>query len=250
MADELRIPDNPSAITADWLRSALSIGAGSRIPPVREVTLEEIGAGVGMVGRLLRCRLTYRDDDGFAPASIIVKLPSPDDNTRQTARQLRLYEREYDFYRALAPHVRARTPALMYGDFDGEDHSFVLLLEDLGHMESADQVAGASEWQAMAAVRAAAGFHGQFWDRIDQPPISEVHVPSTPEQHVMVQSLYRRSLTRVFELFGDHFSTPMRMRWRNHTAPSWRNTLPLWRVRGADAHPRRFPVGQYAFRPR
>lgn len=210
MSDELHIPDNPRAITADWLHRALSNGTGSRIPPIREVTMEEIGAGLGMVGTLLRCHLTYQDGAGFAPASLIVKLPSPDENTRRTARQLRLYQREYDFYRALAPHVDVQTPALLYGDFNVADHTFVLLLEDLGHMESADQVDGASERQAMSAVRAAAGFHGQFWNRVNRPPVSEVHVPSTPEQHAMMQSVYQRSLPRACELFGDHFPTSMR----------------------------------------
>ncbi len=210
MADALNIPEDRDALTADWLRRALSVGAGSFVPPIHDVAYEEIGAGVGMVGSIVRCYLTYRSGEGFAPSSVIAKQPSSDGNTRRTARQLRLYEREWDFYRVLAPVAPVRSPSLMYGDFDPCTHNFVLILEDLGHMRTADQVDGASERQAMAAIRAAGRLHGQFWDRVDQPPVAAVHSPPAPEHHAMTQSVYRRSLPKAFDLFSDQFSAPMR----------------------------------------
>ena len=210
MADVLNIPENQDDITAEWVQQALALGAGSDVPPIRGVVIEEIGTGIGMVGRLLRCHLTYAGGTGSAPQAMVIKLPSLDDNTRRTARQLRLYQREYDFYRVLAPHVPMRSPELLYGDFDEGDHNFVLMLEDLGHLDAADQVGGANEEQAMVAIQAAARIHGRYWGQVDQPPVSTVHAPPTPEQYAIAQSVYQLSLPRAFELLGNYFSATMR----------------------------------------
>ena len=201
-----------------------------------------------MVGRILRCRIAYKSAPGFAPESIIAKLPSADDNTRQTARQLQLYQREFDFYRVLSAFVPVRTPALVYGDFDSSTHEFVLLLEDLGEMASVDQVEGATEDQVFSAIRTAAELHAQFWGRVDRPPVYGVYAPPSPERHAMVQAVYQASLPRVFDIFSDHFTGPAsacRILW----FPS-RRTFCRDGRRTADAHSRRFPVGQYVLRRR
>ena len=205
-----RIPENEEAITADWLHRALSVRGDPGIPPITSVEVDEIGTGIGMVGRILRCHLTYRDAGERAPGTIIIKLPSTDDNTRLTARQLQLYQREWDFYRTLAGSVPVRTPAMLYGDFDPVTHNFVLLLEDLGCLATIDQVEGARAEQALAAVLAAARLHGEFWDRVDRPPVSTVHFPMTPERYALVQALYQASLPRFFDLFEDQLTESMR----------------------------------------
>ena len=77
MADVLNIPENQDDITAEWVQQALALGAGSDVPPIRGVVIEEIGSGIGMVGRFLRCHLTYADWRDSAPQTVIViKLPS------------------------------------------------------------------------------------------------------------------------------------------------------------------------------
>lgn len=210
MVQELYIPENEDTINGDWLQQALAAGGYSDVPAITGVSFEEIGVGVGMVGRLLRCHVAYQSEADFAPLTIVIKLPSADDNTRRTAHQLQLYQREFDFYRTLATSVPIRTPALLYGDFDALTHDFVLLLEDMGHMDTVDQVGGATEDRAMVAIRAAAQMHARYWDRIDQPPVSTVHSPPGPERHAMVQAVYQASLPRVFHLFEDQFTVPMR----------------------------------------
>ena len=99
------IPDGPTSITASWLRQALSAGVASDLPAIKEVDVEGVGAGVGLMGEVLRCRLTYEDDAPFAPDSVIVKLPSPHPKNLKMSKLLQLYKREYSFYIRLAPHV-------------------------------------------------------------------------------------------------------------------------------------------------
>ncbi len=204
------IPQHINELTAEWLRRALVAGGNCHVPKIRDVSVQQIGAGVGMVGTLLRCTLTYDEPTDAAPATVIVKIPSADDNTRLTARRFGLYQREFAFYRFLSSVAPVRSPDLLYGDFDADTHNFVLVLEDLGHLTAADQIQGASERQAMAAVQAAARLHGRFWGRVDQPPVSEVYQPTTPERHGIMQAVYQASLPRVLELFGDQFPDSMR----------------------------------------
>jgi aminoglycoside/choline kinase family phosphotransferase len=210
MATKPTMPEPEHGITAAWMQQALAAGGNSEFPAIKDILLEDIGAGVGLVGTILRCHLTYNDADANGPASVIVKLPSTHQETLQTARSLRLYQREYAFYRRLAPHVPMRAPALLYGDFDDESHRFVLLLEDLRHMTTADQIDGASATQAKTAIRAAARLHGRYWNQEDRPPLSGFRDSANPAPHSLVQAVYQASLAPALERFGQLFTDPMR----------------------------------------
>ena len=209
------MPESERDITADWMQQALAAGGLSAADEVEAVDVENIGAGVGMVGTILRCRLSWRSAAAAAPESVIVKLHSSHPETVQTARRLLLYRREYDFYRQLAADVPLRAPALFYGDFDDHDHRFALVLEDLRGMTPVDQVAGASAAQAKMAVRAIARMHGRYWDRVDQEPVSSFRESSGPERRRLVQHVYQASLSSAFERLGYLFS--QRMRWLAET---------------------------------
>lgn len=192
------------------MQQALTAGGLSASPAVAAVDVENIGAGVGLVGTILRCHLSYRGDAASVPASVIVKLHSAHAETVQTARRLQLYRREYSFYRQMAPDVPLRSPGLIYGDFDDGDHRFVLVLQDLRSMATVDQIDGANAAPAMTAVRAIARMHGRYWNRVDQPPVAGFHDAATPERRRLVQHVYQASLPSAFERLGDLFPEPMR----------------------------------------
>ncbi len=210
MVDKPAIPENRHGVTVAWMQQALLSGFNPDSPTIKDVLLEDIGGGVGLVGKILRCHLTYRDADSGGPESLIVKLPSSHPETMETARRLRLYQREYAFYTTLAPDIPLRSPQLWYGDFDDRSHRFVLVLEDLRSSTTADQIEGASKAQARTAVRAIAEMHALYWDRVDRPPVSGFHNSSTPERHSLVQAVYQSSLPTVLERFGHLFSDSMR----------------------------------------
>ncbi len=192
------------------MQQALTAGGLSAATAVAAVDVENIGAGVGMVGTILRCHLSYAGDVANVPESVIVKLHSSHPETVQTARRLQLYRREYSFYRQMAPDVPLRSPALLYGDFDDGDHRFVLVLEDLRGMASVDQIDGANAAQATTAARAIARMHGRYWNRVDQPPVAGFRDAATPERRRLVQHVYQASLPAAFERLGDLFPEPMR----------------------------------------
>ena len=208
------IPDGPTSITTAWLNQALSAGVASDLPALlpalKEVDVDVVGAGVGLMGEVLRCRLTYEDDAPSAPGSVIVKLPSSHPRNLKMSKLLQLYKREYSFYIRLAPHVPIHVAALYYGDFEERGHRFVLVLEDLRGMETGNRLEGATERQAKVAIRAIARLHGRYWNKVDRPPVAGLHYSLHPKHRPLVQLSYLRCLVPTLKNFGGLFSGDMR----------------------------------------
>ena len=220
MTDHPAIPDSGNAITVDWMRQALAAGGALEVPPITAIVVEPIGIGLGLLADILRCHLTYEDGAGSgspgvdparseAPASVVVKLPSSEPKSRRLCKRFSLYQREYDYYRRLAPHVPLRTPTLLYGDFEPRSDRFVLVLEDLRAMSTADQIVGATAEQARRAVRGIAKLHGHYWNKVDQPPLSGFRVELRPKYRPLVQIVYLVNLLATLHRFGGVFSKEM-----------------------------------------
>jgi len=160
----LAIPVAIGDIDALWLTRAL----GSVLPDgvqVSSFSVEPIGVGVGLLGLLYRLAVEYRGDrDQVGPPTVVVKLPVLIDATRQVSRAYRFYEKEVAFYRALAADTPLRTPQVYFGAHDLNTDNFVLVLEDVGHLRAADQLAGCDRDDAIAAVVALAWHHARFWN--------------------------------------------------------------------------------------
>ena len=199
------IPAAQSNLTADWLRAALLAGGWTNCPPIHRLTCESIGEGVGLMGEILRCELTFAQDSGL-PESVIVKLASEKPQNRRLGRRFELYLREYRFYNDLASESPLRSPALLYGDFDARSHRFVLVLEDLRGLTAADQVHGASPRQVKCAVRAAASLHGKYWNRVEPLTGSGFEETLAPRVWMRLQVFYLLCLPRALRLLADWWS--------------------------------------------
>lgn len=210
MTDHPTIPGSAAAVTADWMQQALAAADVLDVPPIKDLTVEPIGTGLGLLADLLRCHLTYHDHAGAAggearlkrPATVIVKLPSSEAKSRRLCKRFELYKRECHYYRRLATHVPLRTPTLLYGDYEPRRDRFVLVLEDLGAMATADQIDGATVEQARRAVRGIARLAGHYWNKVDQPALTGSRVELSPTYRPLVQIVYLANLVRTMRLFG------------------------------------------------
>ena len=152
------IPASTDEVTAKWLAGALDL-------PIASIQKEPIGVGVGLLGELLRVTLTYKADrPADAPESVVVKMPTHAPANKAIGMAFRFYERELRFFEEVAPTARVKVPAVLHSAMDLGTERFVLVLEDLSHLELADQVAGMTVEQAIAAVQAIAPFHAQWWE--------------------------------------------------------------------------------------
>ena len=160
-------------------------GSGTRAAEPKRI-------GVGMIGANYRVGLSSPDPN--VPKSVVVKLPSPEPESRAAGISHRTYEREAKFYMHLASRVDIRRPHCHWVEFDEDTHDFVLVLEDLAPSEPGDQLTGCTIEQARLAVVELAGLHGPMWA---DPKLFDI------------DWLQRRADTAAAELLGGAYSMLM-----------------------------------------
>ncbi|BBZ75155.1 hypothetical protein MANY_04920 [Mycolicibacterium anyangense] len=165
-------------ITAPWLTAKLrESGALSPTDDVVDVRPEPIGEGVGFLSHLFRLHLTQ---SGNGPSTVVVKLPTSTDYL-QLAMAIGAYKREIAFYADVAPSCPLRTPAVHAAEINSEETEFVLLIEDLGHLENGDHLAGIPYDRARAMIDQLAMFHGWAWNRTtDRPDLAAFEPIDSP----------------------------------------------------------------------
>jgi len=203
------IPRDRSGITPAWMRHSLAAG-GACVPELADLSVEDVGAGAGQMGEVLRCRLTWEDAAPDLPGSVIVKLPSMSPRTRRISRGMRLYKREYVFYRHIAPEAPVRSPRMLYGSYDARRDDFVLVLEDLAGMVSEDILEGAGPERTRSALRSIAALHGRYWNRVHAPPLSNRCEVIGTRIRVLAQIAYLAALPRTLDRFGTAFTPETR----------------------------------------
>lgn len=173
-------PHHPEEITAAWL--ADKVGA-----PVSDFSLEQIGVGVGLLGRLYRISLT---GDASTPRTVVAKFQTLDEVARaNVATPLGFYANEVNFYSGGAEYTPITTARAFAAEFDETTHDFVLLLEDVSDRRCADQTAGCAIADAEVAVDALAAHHARFWesDFREIPWVKSYLVPPYPQ---VIQAIF------------------------------------------------------------
>jgi hypothetical protein len=176
MSSNVEMRDVPLPLSIDHVSPEwLSVALGAEFPgiDIASYSVETVGTGVGLMGLLYRVTPEYPRPSSDYPDSVIIKLPVLLDGTRQVAAVYRHYEKEVRFYAELAQRTSVATAAVYHGTHDVTTDNFVLIMEDLGHLRTADQVAGCDPEDAKAAMVALARHHASFWD--DPAVVGDAH---------------------------------------------------------------------------
>ncbi len=199
------LPASRDDITASWMRRALVAGGLADCAPVEKLVFEDMDAiDQGAVSDTFRAEIAYRKGGGRpGPETVIVKLPTAKRSVRRTSWLMSVYKVECEFYLRIAVNAPVATPALLYGDFNPKDHSFVLLLADLAGMESVQFRDGANPDQVMTAIRAAARLHAAFWDREGSLVLARIPKFASLWRRVLLQLYYLAMLGHALDRFGD-----------------------------------------------
>ncbi len=198
-AGTVPLPADVTGLDAAFMTVALRRGGAD--VTVDSVTAEPFPTGTGFLGDHARLHLTY--DGAPGPGTVVAKLPPADEGGRTVGRLLGVWWREHRFYTDLAPGSGLPVPACHFSGADRERERYVLLLDDLTDRSvTVDQVAGASDAQADAAVDALAVLHARWWDRAGDelawmPSIGAPAVGSALQEAVVA------SLGRFGGRFGD-----------------------------------------------
>ena len=193
-------PVDPQFVTPQWLSEILDAD-------VQACRLEQIGIGVGLLGRLYRVHL----DGTNVPASVVLKFPTLDQQARSAlAEDLEFYLREVRFYQhvGLANPLPPARP--YFAAIDDATHDFVLVLEDLGRLRVADQTVGCTPGDAETVVDAIARHHAYWWenDRLAAMPWLKPY--ATPPFPAVLAANAEAAWPRFLDLVGGDLSSEMR----------------------------------------
>ncbi|CQD20159.1 aminoglycoside phosphotransferase [Mycobacterium lentiflavum] len=161
---EAVLADSTLDLTPAWFTAALR--EGGAIGPHTEVVAADAALfGTGQFGLVARAELKYDDNASGAPASVIVKLPSADQGSRELGIAIGAYEAEVRFYLEIAPRSGIDVPRSHWASFEPGTGRVTLLLEDLTDgWEVGDALAGGTVAQTEAALDQIARLHGDLWD--------------------------------------------------------------------------------------
>ena len=193
-------PVDPQFVTPQWLSEVLG-------GEVRDIRLEQIGIGVGLLGRLYRVHLDGTD----VPGSVVLKLPTLDKRARSAlGEDLELYLREVHFYNEIGLSNPLPPARPYFAAIDAATHDFILVLEDLHRLRVNDQTVGCTPGDAEMFVDAIARHHAHWWesDRLATLPWL-INLTDSPFAAVVAENA-EAAWPRFFELVGGDLSPQMR----------------------------------------
>ena len=188
---------DPCGVDAAWMTSQLQ--AAGLLVDGAVTGLVGTPVGNGMVGTSIRYVIEYDAVEATAPTSLVGKFPASDSVSRQSGASMRLYLRETNFYRHIAPTVSIRTPRVIANHFDDTTHDFVLLFEDLTPARGGDQLHGCTPEDAATAMQEIAALHGPCWG---DPALDTLDWLALPEPSALAIA---QSLPAVTEMFRERF---------------------------------------------
>ena len=230
------IPQEGSEFTADWFTDLFQEQYGAA---VLDVSREIIGTGVGFVGEIHRCFLSWDATRGDLPTSVIVKVPSKLPLNRSLGEGLQLYEREVIAYEKLASKMGLPMPNVLYSAMDDDPtpwldsvitflfsrlplggvswltvkflelasknprlRRYVLVLEDIADARPPSQVEGGSLDDALISLETLAKFHAHHWMNEESIAVSD-RIWALNRLPKVSQASYARNREEFIGRFGE-----------------------------------------------
>ena len=230
------IPQEGSEFTADWFTDLFQEQYGAA---VLDVSREVIGTGVGFVGEIHRCFLSWDATRGDLPTSVIVKVPSKLPLNRSLGEGLQLYEREVIAYEKLSSNMGLPMPNVLYSAMDDDPtpwldsvinflfsrlplggvswltvkflelasknpklRRYVLVLEDIADARPPSQVEGGSLDDALISLATLAKFHAHHWMNEESIAVSD-RIWALNRLPKVSQASYARNREEFIGRFGE-----------------------------------------------
>lgn len=125
MSSDAELPQEPAAVTADWLTAAVA----DAYPQARARRVEVLDAHSGTTGR---ARIAVEWEGREVPADrLFLKLPPVDPTSREMVITTGMGRREARFYEHVAAHVPVRVPRPLFAAANDAGTSYLMVLEDL-----------------------------------------------------------------------------------------------------------------------
>ena len=154
--------NDPLLVDEEWLTSVLHEEGHLKDGKVIEIIKTPLGDSVGFLSRIVRLSCQYEGSREKLPESFILKAHTITPNFLGLAEELKVFDREYGFYKIFQHKVVSRLPKFFGGCSKGGRGW--LLLEDLGSIQACNQVVGLSNNQVMKTLENIAKIHAIGWE--------------------------------------------------------------------------------------
>ncbi|HKT73715.1 MAG TPA: phosphotransferase [Steroidobacteraceae bacterium] len=200
MTDICKIPAIDE-ITAPWLTVQLR-AAGFEDLRVKSFASQPVGTGQG--GSCYRIALDYEHPQPDHPRTVIAKFPTRSELGRRAAVEQKIYLREVQFFRQLAPRLSLTLPRLprnYYAQINGHGPEYLLLLEDAAPAVQGDQIKGCSTDFARWVVPGLVGLHAPSWHN---PAILGLDwlIDDQGARNAWIMKIYRQGLPHFVDRCG------------------------------------------------
>ena len=220
------IPRDGSAITVEWIQSALAAGGHPLAQHLEGVRTEEIGVGAGVLGQVVRCHLGWKNgprrrERGAAGFGGKVSAPCP----RPSSSSCRARPPRTGECRNVSPSTAASATSTGCSGHGFPLRTSKLFLRPLRTAESPirpDAGGSGGPWESSTRSRVPPpprpGGRSELWHACTvrsgtEPtsrPLAAVYDATNPKFRPVVQTVYLANLVRTLGHFGAAFSSTTR----------------------------------------
>jgi len=152
-----KLPIHPENFNTNFISEKL----GYLPNTLKDFSFQAVGSG--QVGDSYRLSLDWNNNEG--PETIIAKCSAKDLTSRQTAKNMNLYEIEAYWYNQYGNKIPIRCPEAYFVGLDKKDiGNFIMFMEDLSPARQISQMAGCNVNDIRLALDEVALLHKAHWD--------------------------------------------------------------------------------------
>ena len=152
-----KLPVHPENFNTNFISEKLGFLPNT----LKDFSFQAVGSG--QVGDSYRLFLDWNNNEG--PETIIAKCSAKDLTSRQTAKNMNLYEIEAYWYNQYGNKIPIRCPEAYFVGLDKKDiGNFIMFMEDLSPARQISQMAGCNVNDIRLALDEVALLHKAHWD--------------------------------------------------------------------------------------
>lgn len=204
------VPRLGDELTPVWLSQVMHATTGDT--PVAITCAGPLEGVVNFQGNLVRAELDAVANPDV-PDSIVVKMVPENEALRGIGHQLGIYAREAAFYLTIGPDAGVMQPRCLGAEIDQETGDSAIVLEDLSHLRTGNQIEGFTESEARLAVAQYAEMHARWWNDPglgdfewlppwNLPPLVEYMPQSYQQAWPVCEELFKDILTNTEQKLG------------------------------------------------
>lgn len=187
-------------ITAPWLAQRLAEnGHNSKLDSITTGPLEGVNSFQGNLVQVM----TGLPKGGDIPASLVVKMVPENEQLRAIGRQLGIYGREAAFYAEIGASSKLQVPACFGAEVDPATGDSAIILEDLSHLRTGDQLTGFTVSEARRTITQYARMHAAWWNAAHLPDYKWLPPWNLPAMVAYIPTVYPAAWDACAALVAD-----------------------------------------------